>query len=148
MEAPPNDDCGLPAPPATARPMVLLHVKPESGTGPTRWSVGFDEDPAPGHKAEVYLPQGSGAHEIHFQLVGSGPAVRFDLRDPIWVREGRECPDAPSLHEQIQVLERESSNRKLVIVDKNKGDACLLSYQLNFIGAGPCDPMIRNGGEL
>ena len=130
------------------RPKVVLHVKPRKENGTTEWSVGFDEDPSNGHKAEVYLAKGSGAHDIVFHLVGTGPDVRFDLDDPIWVKEGRDCPDSPSCSDQIEVLSDESTDRKLVVHDRNDGHGRILTYSLNFVGADRCDPMIRNGGEI
>ncbi|MBA3526411.1 MAG: hypothetical protein M3438_04830 [Pseudomonadota bacterium] len=132
----------------TERQMLKLHVKPEKGNGPTEWSLGWEEDPPRGKKVIVDVKKGSGAAEIVFQLVGVGQAVWFDDDDPIWVCEGEECPQVPSTHEQITILDDGTNDRKkLIILDKNTKE-CTLSYQLNFAGAGPCDPMIRNGGPV
>lgn len=131
----------------TNRRQIKLHVKPEKGTGPTEWSLGYEEDPPRGKKVTIDLKKDSGAAEIVFQLVGVGQAVWFDDNDPIWVCEGEECPRVFSEHEQITILDDGTNDRKkLTILDKNT-KKCTLSYQLNFAGAGPCDPMIRNGGE-
>lgn len=128
------------------RQQMKLFVKPEKGTGPTEWSLGWEENPPRGKKVLIDVQKGSGAAEITFQLVGVGQAIWFDDNDPIWVCEGEECPKVPSRHEQITILDSGPDRKKLIILDKNTKD-CILSYQLNFAGAGPCDPMIRNGGE-
>lgn len=148
MEAIRDADCGSPAPRAELRPKVALYLKSRAGSGPTRWLLGYDEDPTDTHKAEVYLPKGSGPHYIEFNIVDPKPGEEFDLADPIWVAEGRTCPQSPSKSSQIHVLKNESTGTKLVVRDLNDKEPRILTYQLNFTGAGPCDPMIRNGGDV
>lgn len=130
----------------TERHHLKLHVKPEKGNGPTEWSLGYEKDPPRGKKVTIDLREIGSAAEIVFQLVGVGQAIWFDDNDPIWVCEGEDCPKVPSKHEQITVLDSGNDRKKLTILDANTKE-CTLSYQLNFANAGPCDPMIRNGGS-
>ncbi len=142
MESPRNQ-CHQPA---AGNPNIVLHAKPHKEDGKVEWSLDFKADPPRGSKAEIRLKPCSGSHEIVIHLV-KAPGIRFDTRKPIWVIKDGPCPPpADSTSSQIRVVSCE--DKKLVIRDSNDGPACDLAYQLNFIGAPPFDPMIRNGGSV
>ena len=128
-------------------PPVQLHAKAREVCGAVEWSLGFDKHPANGARVEVELKKGSGARDIIFHISPShGLDISFDSKDPIWVGEGGECPPSPGINtSQIQVME--VTHKKLRIHDLNN-EKCDLTYQLNFVGADPLDPMIRNGGRV
>lgn len=133
-------------PSMSRNPPIVLHAKPHDVEGEVEWSLDFTPDPPRGIKAEVCLPKGSGGHNIIIHLVGA-PGIRFHAADPIWVVKDGPCPPpANSSSAQIRVVDCE--DKKLVLFDSNDGRACNLAYQLNFVGAEPFDPMIRNGGSV
>ena len=125
-------------------PEIVLHAKPHRVHGDIEWSLDFHSDPPRGAKAEVNLPKDSGSHQIVIHLVAA-PGIRFHATDPIWVVKDGPCPPpAGSTSRQIRVIE--CLDKKLTLLDVNDGRPCELAYQLNFVGAPPFDPMIRNGG--
>jgi hypothetical protein len=129
-------------------PPMNVHVKARTTSGGgIEWDVGFKSPPDKG-KVEIDLPPDSGKHDLVFHLVPThGLDIEFDTADPIWVAEGGPCPPASGINStQVGIVDR--SDRKLTISDANSGDARILRYQLNFIGAGPCDPIIKNGGGI
>jgi hypothetical protein len=125
---------------------VQLHAKAREMNGVIEWSLDFANPPATGSKAEVRLGKGSGPHDIVFHLSAThGLNISFDNQNPIWVSEGTQCPPSPGVNsDQIEILD--VAHRKLRIRDSNSRE-CTLIYQLNFIGAEPLDPRIRNGGR-
>lgn len=144
MEHKPQNQC---SPSHRPNPPVQLHAKPCKVNGKIEWGLGFGKNPAPGSKQEVDLPKRSGEHKIVVHLVGGPAGVEFNTKDPIWVCETGSCPPPEgSKSAQIEILE--CTRSKLTLNDKNEGEARVLTYQLNFIGAEPLDPMIRNGGGL
>lgn len=120
-----------------------VFVKARGSSMPTEWDVGFTNPPPQG-KANINLAKGSGAQDIIFHLVASpGVNASFDPTDPIWVNSGGSCPTQSGLDPQITVSQK--TQNQLTIRDANSV-AGNLHYQLNFQGAGPCDPIIINGG--
>lgn len=144
MENEPQNQCD---PSPGANPPVQLHAKPYKVNGTIEWGLGFGKDPAPGSRQEVDLPNRSGEHRIVVHLVCGPTGVKFDIKDPIWVCDTGTCPP-PEGSKSAQIAVCDCTDFKLTLIDKNKGDPCVLTYQLNFIGAKPLDPMIRNGGSV
>ena len=126
-------------------PAVHLHAKArEAGCG-IEWSLDFKNPPDNGSKAVVDLPKGSGGHDIVIRLIATqGLDIAFDTSDPIWVSEGNACPPPAGINSD-QITLGPCSDTQLRIHDSNSRE-CVLTYQLNFVGADPLDPMIRNGG--
>jgi len=123
---------------------INVHVKARPEGGSIEWDVDFKSPPDPG-KVKIELPRGAGPEEIVFHLVPThGLDVEFNPDDPIWVSRGDRCPDQRGLDPQISIAG--TSARKLRIHNANSGAGCTLHYQLNFLGADPCDPIIINGG--
>lgn len=124
---------------------INVHVKARPQNAPIEWDVDFKSPPDPG-KVRIDLPRGSGPQDIVFHLVPThGLDAQFDPNDPIWVSRGDSCPGQSGLDPQITVVGSTSAN-KLTIHNANSGPGCTLHYQLNFLGAEPCDPIIINGG--
>lgn len=120
-----------------------VFVRARDATRPTVWDVGFNNPPPQG-KANINLAKGSGAQDIIFHLLGTpGMNANFDPTDPIWVKSGGSCPTQSGLDTQITITRK--SQNQLTINDTNLV-AGNLHYQLNFVGADPCDPIIINGG--
>jgi len=120
-----------------------VFVRARDATRPTVWDVGFNNPPPQG-KVPINVAQGSGPEDIIFHLLGTpGVNANFDLSDPIWVKSGGSCPTQSGLDPQITISQK--SQNQLAINDKNLV-AGNLHYQLNFVGADPCDPIIINGG--
>ena len=102
--------------------------------------------------AQLKLDQGSGSHEIKFDLDdNTGDDLRFDCSYPIWVAENTKgrCPGPGIGTDQIEVLDCERDS--LIIFDKNDNQGeRILHYQLNFKNAAEdrlqVDPEIKNGG--
>ena len=130
--------------PRTSNPPVVLHAKLSDVNGTPVWGLGFNPDPPPRTHVEVDLPKGSGGHDVIIHLAGNAPGVRFNTDDPIWVDESEQCPPGKGSTSE-QITDIDCKNRTLTFHDKNSR-GCTLTYQLNFIGAEPLDPMIRNGG--
>lgn len=129
----------------TSNPPMNIHVKARPEAGGIEWDVDFKGPPDRG-KVTIDLPAESGGHDIVFHLVATqGLDISFNESDPIWVSEGQQCPPSSGIN-STQISVSEIKDKKLTIHDKNNGPAVNLVYQLNFVGAPPCDPVIRNGG--
>jgi len=126
-------------------PPMNIHVKARPETTGIEWDVDFKGPPAKG-KVTIDLPPQSGDHDIVFHLVATeGLDIDFDTGDPIWVSETQQCPPQSGIN-STQISIKDAKKNKLTINDANSGDPVTLTYQLNFVGAPPCDPVIRNGG--
>ena len=125
-------------------PVCVLYAKAFRNGKDIDWDLGTQDPPARG-KARVSVPKGSGSQDIHIHLVAAnGLKIDFDEADPIWVDEGTACPPpSGSTSDQISIA---SCSANLLKLHDSNTRACTLTYQLNFIGAGPCDPTISNGG--
>lgn len=124
---------------------IVLYAEPSAVAGGVQWRLDFENPPM---KANVLvdLPHKAPGRDIIFNLVGGCGFVRFDTDDPIWVHKGQKCPP-PDCSKDQQISVKDCSPTKLTIHDKNDGPPCVLTYQLNFIGAEPLDPEIKNGGN-
>lgn len=129
-----------------ASPQVQrVFLQPRQVGSAIDWDLG-EEDPPRGGKKKIVVPKQAGNQEIHFHLLpGALPQAKFDEAEPIWVQEGLSCPPAQgSSSTEFSVIS--CSNRLLKIRDRNTKAATFV-YQLNFIGAPPCDPIIENKGR-
>lgn len=126
-------------------PPINLFAKASKSPNGVEWLLDLRNPPVQS-KARVDLAPHSGEHEIVVHLLATqGLEIGFDTTDPIWVCEGQQCPPPRGINtQQISVLS--CTGNKLTLRDKNEGDACTLTYQLNFTGACALDPEIRNGG--
>lgn len=120
-----------------------VFVRARNSNRPTQWDVDLRTPPAAGSNARVVLGAGAGPENINFHLLPTpGTNITFDTANPIWVRQDS-CPTQAGLDPQITVANTQPN--MLSIRDENSV-ACELHYQLNFLGADPCDPIIINGG--
>ena len=141
-----------PGPAQPKNPPITMHIVPRDDNGTIEWDLDSNNSPAPGKKRPVLLEHDSGEHEIVYHLqTAPGLKFDFDTSNPIDTEDDVPCPPASGLNsDQIEVVS--CSKNKLVIRDKNEGDARLVRYQLNFVssdgGSSPpaCDPVILNGG--
>jgi len=141
MTKEPGEDCDEQA--GSNQP-VVLHAKLGEVNGTAKWGLGFNPDPPPRFIVGVDLAKRAPGKDIVIHLAGSPPGIKFDTTDPIWVCETGDCPPPPgSMSDQVKDIE--CTDRKLTFHDTNSRE-CILTYQLNFVGAEPLDPMIRNGG--
>jgi len=128
-------------------PPMNVHLKARRENGRIEWDVDFKSPPDNG-KVMIDLPNKSGAHDIVFHLVPTqGLNISFNTCDPIWVDENAQCPPPPGINSD-QIGVEDCKDRKLTIRDANSGPGRDLTYQLNFVGVDPCDPVIRNGGNV
>lgn len=117
-----------------------------TGTG-IDWDLGPRNPPDPG-KRPVEVPRGSAPRNIVIHLVATqGIDVEFDTGDPVWMEKGTNCPPQRGNNCPDQI-DRIRCDRNTLTMHDTNGEACTISYQMNFIGAdaSPCDPEIRNGG--
>ena len=124
-------------------PPINMFLKADTQNGQFDWDLG-QNNPPPHGKAPVQVPRGK-SHDIVIHLVGS-PGIAFDTNDPVWVQKGGNCPPAPGNSCKDQIDDVQCTPNKLTMHDTNL-DRVNLIYQMNFIGAPPCDPEIRNGGR-
>ena len=111
-----------------------------------KWKLKYDgkEGSDPGTYPVIEAEEEEGPHLIVFSIK-DGQGVTFSEKDPIWVHEGAASPTQPGLHDQIPAWRVRDSGKKLVVFDWNDQKVDL-SYRLNFNGADPLDPIIKNGG--
>lgn len=120
---------------------IRFFVKPSSDGG---WDLGPTNPPAKG-KAPIVLGHGDPGADIVIRLVGAGGNVKFNTADPVWIEENGSCPPKQGNNCPDQIDRVECDGNELRLHDTNTR-ACTMTYQMNFIGASPCDPEIRNGG--
>lgn len=111
-------------------------------SGSSGWALGTSNPPAAGIE-DIVIPKGTQSAQIVFHLLSNG-GIGFDTSDPIWVKMGNACPKNSGIAQQIELVSCNATT--LTVADDNRGNACNLGYQLNFTGADPLDPIIKNGG--
>ena len=118
-----------------------------TGSG-IKWSLDENEHgPASGKVARIEVPKGSGPCAVTIKIKMDNPDVTFDLGNPLSAREGS-CPPAGSgiATDQIDPKSIEVDEKDLTFVDLNNGGPRVIHYALNFVGAEPFDPVIKNDG--
>lgn len=125
---------------------VVLHCKGTRNGASIAWSLDATGGPPSGKIAKIEVPHDSGKCEttIHLTVTGGGGDVSFNKDDPIWVAQGS-CPPPKGINTD-QIVDVDPANKKLVFTNLNCGGPKVLVYQLNFMGAQPLDPEIKNGG--
>jgi hypothetical protein len=128
---------------------VTLTQVPGSN-GKTTWEMTYGGKKfLPDGYPPIKLPHGTGPYEFTFTIANPG-AVTFTSGDgkdsPIYIQETTAKPSVGVVNYQISNVHLKDNNTVLVFKDKNHGAPKTLSYQLNFNGAGPLDPIIENGG--
>lgn len=127
---------------STDGPPITLFAKATPSNGGVEWALG-DQNP-PSGKYRVDLPKGAPGRKIVIHLVATeGLDIKFNTKDPVWAGETG-CPP-PEGGESDQLEFVECGDRKLTLFNPNSRE-CTIYYQMNFIGAEPFDPEIRNGG--
>jgi hypothetical protein len=63
----------------------------------------------------------------------------------VWLGKTTKCPPPSGNNCPDQIDRIDCESRKLTMHDTNS-EECTITYQMNFVGADPCDPEIRNGG--
>ena len=126
-------------------PTTLFAKATPVGSG-LSWSLGAQNPPQSG-KAIVDVPKGDPGREIVIHLVPThGLDIQFDTSDPLWATETGQCPPPRGIDtDQLEVVS--CTDRKLTLFDSNSRK-CVITYQMNFVGAAPFDPEIRNGGRV
>lgn len=119
---------------------IRFYVRPANGD----WDIGPQNPPGKG-KAAIDFKYGDPGKDIVIRLVGAAGNVKFNTADPVWIEENGTCPPKQGNNCPDQVYKVACTDTVLTLHDTNTR-ACNIKYQLNFIGAGPCDPDIRNGG--
>lgn len=118
---------------------IDIYVQP-NGSG---WNLGTSNPPAAG-VADIDVPHGTQTATLNFHLLANGSAISFDTTDPIWIKAGS-CPNHAGIAPQF-TLQSGNSGTSFTVTDDNRGQGNNYSYQLNFVGCPPLDPIIRNGG--
>lgn len=106
-----------------------------------------------GRKDPIEFQPESGSHVITFHLKkdNTGLKLRFpeNPADAMYVAVGTK-PTGPGNGGQITFISVDQSRKQLTVSDDNRGPACDLHYELNFVAEDgtsyPVDPIIRNGG--
>lgn len=137
-------------------PAHLIEVTPAQVPGQAiTWTLCYKNAATcggPGSYPAVDLGANTGPQIIIFNI--NDPAnlgIKFDPTHPIWIQANNK-PTGPVVGPPSQVVDvTPANNTTLVFMDKNKGPAMTLKYQLNFVGADnqkvtSIDPDIRNGG--
>lgn len=126
---------------------VKLAAKGQRNGSTIDWSLDEDENSPPSGKvAEIEVKAGTGPCEVIIKIKMDNPDVTFDPSHPLSAREGS-CPPAHSgiATDQIDAASVvvENKGKQLRFTDVNTRHAEIY-YALNFVGADPFDPMIRN----
>lgn len=130
----------------------FVNVTPVKGqNGQISWTLSYAGKK--GTSSQDYPPIVLAKYDTNAKItftIKDGDGITF-AADPIWVAVAGPGNPVPSpskagVNDQIDSVKLHNSTQ-LVIVDKNKGDPVTLSYQLNFEGAPPLDPIIQNGGS-
>ena len=127
-------------------PPINMFLKARLVNGQVEWDLGQSNPPANG-KAPVELPKGADARNIVIHLVRN-PDVDafFNTTDPVWIQEGGSCPPPSGNNCRDQIDQITCDSNTLTMHDTNTRE-CRIIYQMNFTGAPPCDPEIKNGGS-
>jgi hypothetical protein len=139
----------------TVRPTdgkVKLTAKGERVGSGIRWSLDPNDNwPPNGKVSKIDVPSQSGPCEITIKIKMDNPDVTFDPTNPLSASEVG-CPAPGSGIETDQIDPKSivvsSNGKKLSFVDLNEGNGRIIHYALNFVGADPFDPIIRNGGSF
>jgi|GEM_PF-3579174 len=105
-----------------------------------------------GNFPKVHLQKHSGKTDFTVTITDPQDQVTFPTlpEDAIWVKEVQSDSEGSPTEKGIktdQIVKVELPNdTQLTFTDLNKGGPRKLSYQLNFDGAPPLDPIIENGG--
>ena len=128
----------------------LIEVTPaRQQNGNITWTMCYNNDckGAPAY-VDVTLQKNSGQHVFMVSLndeADLGVSFPKTFGEAIWIQEGAKPKKAPA-GASNQIIDTQRANKStLVFTDKND-KAVDLHYQLNFVGAPPIDPAIRNGG--
>lgn len=126
----------------TIDPPITLYAKATRSNGGVEWALGTENPPS--GKCELDFPKDAPGRQIVIHLVATqGLNIDFDTKDPVWVGETGCPPPKNGKSDQLQFVGCDA--RKLTLYDPNSRE-CTLYYQMNFTGAEPFDPEIRNGG--
>ena len=96
----------------------------------------------------IRVPRGGNQHDLVFRLVDrttQGPTT-FNTDDPIFYRDGRDCPNSGKNCDQLDVTSCDGGTLVVSDVNSRAGD---IGYRLNFRYANKhadLDPIIQNGG--
>jgi hypothetical protein len=133
------------------RPQLRMNLKarPLAGGG-IDWDLGPATPPVQNRKDPFIVPEGTPACDLIIHLIPTGGIkAEFDTEDPIWIAEGKTCPQARGNEcpDQITCI---TATAKLLTLRNMNSRKVNMMYRLNFVGAGvpPCDPEIRNGGKV
>lgn len=101
----------------------------------------------PGNYPKIDIPKGSPETPFKFQITGNGTQGVTFSTDPIWVAvdDGTGSPKGAGVNSQIDDVQVTQGGKSLTFTDLNT-EKVVLTYQLNFTGAPPLDPIITNGG--
>lgn len=133
--------------------ITITPIRDQSGTV-TGWdlSYGGKKGNKPSNYPEVVLTKDSGNHEFMITIKDSkgitfapGTDRPKDADNALWIAEGASSPTAKGINSQIENAKLHN-NTQLVFKDLNVGKDMTLAYRLNFTGAPPLDPIIKNGG--
>lgn len=139
----------------TVRPSdgnVMLTAKGERVGSGIRWSLDPNENgPPDGKVSKIEVPKHSGACEVTIKIKMDKPDVTFDPTNPLSASEVG-CP-APGSGIETDQIDPKSvvvhpNGKQLTFNDLNEGNGRTIYYALNFVGADPFDPIIRNGGSF
>ena len=122
---------------------VTMYAKAEKDGDGVKWSLGESNPPAPG-KAIIRVPLGESRRIMIHLVATQGLDIKFDTSDPIWAHEGKTCPPPQGISTGGQLELVNCTDRLLTLSDTAERDSTIM-YQMNFIGAEPFDPEIRNG---
>ena len=116
------------------------------GTGWHMQVVGGNKG-GPGKYPKIDIAKGSPEVPFKFQITGDGTQGVTFSSDPIWVAvdKGTGSPEGSGVHSQIKDVNVSQGGKSLTFTDLNT-EKVVLTYQLNFTGAPPLDPIINNGG--
>lgn len=101
----------------------------------------------PNNYPKIDVPKGPSDVPFKFQITGAGTQGITFGADPIWVAvdKGTGSPEGSGVHSQIEDVNVSQGGKSLTFTDLNT-EKVVLTYQLNFTGAPPLDPIISNGG--
>jgi hypothetical protein len=127
-------------------PPINMFLKARRVNGQVEWDLGQSNPPSNG-KARIDVPKGSDPREIVIHLVPTpGINASFDQNNPVWIQEGGSCPPQYGNNCPDQIDRIGCDSNTLTLHDTNTRE-CSIIYQMNFNGAPPCDPEIKNGGS-
>lgn len=128
---------------------VTLTRIDQGGTAAWHMEVVGQGQGGPNHYPPAKVAHGSGA-DFKFVITGAGTQnITFANTDPIWVSPDTGTGASPTASgiNTNQIIDVTGAGRKVLkFTDINIDPAVDLTYQLNFTGANPLDPIIQNGG--